>query len=141
MKGFLLDTCGISEFSKISPDLGLISWLARVNPTIVFLSAVTIGELQYGISRAPDGQRRRHLERWLRSDVLPDFEERILPFDGEVAERWGRLRAERRKSGTPIPAIDAMIAATALQYNLAVVTRNEADFQGTGIDILNPWSE
>lgn len=141
MKGFLLDTCGISEFSKISPDLGLISWLARVNPTIVFLSAVTIGELQYGISLAPDGQRRRHLERWLRSDVLPDFEERILPFDGEVAERWGRLRAERRKSGTPIPAIDAMIAATALQYNLAVVTRNEADFQGTGIDILNPWSE
>lgn len=140
MKGFLLDTCAISEFARASPNLSLISWLARIDPTIVFLSAVTIGELRYGISLAANKKRRETLERWLRSDVLADFDGRVLPFDGEVAEKWGRLRATHKASGTPVPVIDAMIAATAVQYNLAVVTRNQSDFARIGIEIVNPWS-
>ncbi|HLI96214.1 MAG TPA: type II toxin-antitoxin system VapC family toxin [Candidatus Baltobacteraceae bacterium] len=140
MKGFLVDTCAVFEFTKQSPNLGLVSWLARVDSSIVYLSAISIGELRYGISVLTNHKRRSALERWLRADVLAEFNGRILSFNGDVAERWGRLRADARKRGTPLPVIDAMIAATAAHYNLGVVTRNESDFEQMGIDVINPWS-
>jgi len=140
VKGFLVDTCAVFEFTKQSPNLGLVSWLARVDSSIVYLSAISIGELRYGISVLTNHKRRSALERWLRADVLAEFNGRILSFNGDVAERWGRLRADARKRGTPLPVIDAMIAATAAHYNLGVVTRNESDFEQMGIDVINPWS-
>jgi predicted nucleic acid-binding protein len=76
----------------------------------------------------------------LRGEVLPEFNGRILPIDADVAERWGRLRAAARQNGKPLPVIDAVIAATAVQYNLAVVSRNESDFERVGVDVINPWS-
>jgi predicted nucleic acid-binding protein len=140
VKGFLIDTCAISEFTKESPNLGLVSWLARIDSTVVYLSAITIGELRYGMSLVSNQKKRSALERWLRADVLAEFNHRILAFDSDVAERWGRLRADARKNGTPVPVIDAMIAATAVQHNLAVVSRNESDFERMGVDVVNPWS-
>jgi len=139
LRGFLIDTCAISEFTKQSPDLGLVAWLSQIDASILFVSAITIGELRYGITLQAEQKKRDFLERWFRSDVLVEFEGRILPFDGEVAEQWGRLRAKARKGGTPAPTIDAMIAATALHYNLAVMTRNESDFQRLGLEVVNPW--
>lgn len=140
MRGFLVDTCAISEFTKHSPNLGLVSWLARADSSIVYLSAITVGELRYGISILSDRRRQSALERWLRGEVLPEFNGRILPIDADVAERWGRLRAAARQNGKPLPVIDAVIAATAVQYNLAVVSRNESDFERVGVDVINPWS-
>ena len=140
MRGFLIDTCAISEFTKQSPNLGLVSWLSRVDSEILFLSALTVGELRYGIALESQRKKRESLDRWLRSEVLVDFDDRILPFDAEVAERWGRVRANARTDGSPVPTVDAMIAATALHYNLAIVTRNETEFRRAGADVVNPWA-
>lgn len=139
MKGFLLDTCAISEFAKPSPNLGLVAWLSRIDVSLLFLSSLTIGEIRYGISLQPDRRKRNFLERWLSAEVLSDFQGRILAVDESVAQRWGRLRAQARTAGSPAPVIDALIAATALQHGLAVVTRNDADFERLGADVVNPW--
>lgn len=140
MTGFLIDTCAISEFAKKFPNLGLVSWLAKVDARIVFMSSVTIGELHYGIRLNSQAKKRETLERWLRAEVLSDFRDHILPFDDEVAECWGRIRADARKNGNPVPVIDAMIAATAVRYNLTIVSRNESDFRRIGTAVVNPWS-
>ena len=139
MRGFLIDTCAISEFIKDAPNLGLVEWMSRADSSTVYLSALTLGELRYGVALQHDRRKRNRLEQWLQSDVLRNFSGRILPFDAEVAERWGRVRADARKAGSPIPTIDAMIAATAIHYNVAVVTRNEDDFSRTGVVVINPW--
>lgn len=140
MRGFLLDTCAISEFTKESPNLGLVTWLARTDANLVYLSALTIGELRYGISLQRERKKRERLERWLRGEVLPEFEERILSFDIGAADKWGNVRANARHAGTPAPVIDSMIAATAIHFGLAVVSRNDADFQRLNADVVNPWS-
>lgn len=140
MKGFLIDTCVISEFTKPSPDLGLVTWLAKIEPSILYLSAITVGELQYGIGLQTEKKKRDFLDRWLRSDVLVEFEGRILSFDSDVARRWGGLRAKARSNGNPVPTIDSMIAATALHHNVAIVTRNVTDFHRIGVDVVNPWT-
>ena len=135
MKGYLLDTCAISEFTKLAPNLGLVEWLARIDPSIVYLSAITLGELRYGIALQRDARRRSALENWLRAEVLVQFEGRILAFDALAADVWGRSRARSRAAAV----IDAQIAATGQQHGLAVVTRNDADFRRLGADVLNPW--
>lgn len=138
MRGFLLDTCVVSEFSKPAPNLGVVEWLSRVDGSVLYLSAITIGELRYGIARQP-GKRRDALEEWLHSRVLTHFGDRILSFSSAVADFWGTLRARARANGTTAPVIDGMIAATALHHHLRVVTRNEPDFARMGLDVLNPW--
>lgn len=139
MSGFLLDTCVLSEFKKPKPDVGLYSWLANVDASAAFISAITIGELRYGIALLPNTTKRRELERWLTAEVLPDFAQRILPFDYEVADRWGNIRANARARGETVPPVDGMLAATALHSNLTVVTRNEAHFRMAAVPVLNPW--
>ena len=139
MSGFLLDTCAVSEFKKPVPNAGLRAWLVKVDLSTVYLSAVTIGELRYGIASLRERSKKSELERWLTDEVLAAFTGRVLAFDSEVAQRWGSIRAGGRLSGKVVPPIDAMIAATALHRNLSVVTRNEADFADTGAVILNPW--
>lgn len=140
MSGFLLDTCAISEFKKPRPDSGLVAWLTNIDTRLVALSTTTIGELRYGIMLLRERAKRDELERWLTVDVLGAFADRVLPFDADAADRWGRIRAQGRVSGKTVPPIDAMIAAVALQRNLTVVTRNEADFASTGASVLNPWA-
>lgn len=140
MRGFLLDTCVVSEFSKPAPNLGVVEWLSRIDESILYLSAVTVGELRYGIARQ-SGRKREALEEWLHGQVLTDFNDRILAFNDAVADFWGALRARAKVKGTPPPVIDAMIAATALHHHLRLVTRNESDFKRMGLDVLNPWRE
>jgi predicted nucleic acid-binding protein len=140
LSGFLLDTCVLSEFKKPRPDSGLYSWLANLDSATAFISAITVGELRYGIALLPNSAKRHDLERWLSSDVMDGFAGRVIPFDHDVADRWGQVRARSRAQGTTIPPIDAMIAATALHKNLTVVTRNEEHFTAAGVTVTNPWT-
>lgn len=139
MSGFLLDTCVLSEFKKPKPDAGLYAWLANVDASTTYISVFTLGELRYGIALLPNSAKRRELERWITSEVLLDFARRTLPFDAEVADRWGTLRTQAQSRGTPLPPVDGMLAATALQHNLTVVTRNELHFRSAFVCVLNPW--
>ena len=141
MRGYLGDTCAISEFQKPAPDLGVVAWFARTDLSLLYLSAFTIGELRYGIDLLKDRKKRTVLERWLLSDVLGEFDGRVLGIDTDDADLWGRLRAKAKAAGKPVAVIDAMLAATALRHNLAIVTRNESDLRPAGVEVVNPWSK
>ena len=139
MSGYLLDTCAVSEFAKREPNAGFLRWVAEIDSALAYLSAITIGELYYGVALLHEVQRMR-LESWLASDVLTEFGSRILAFDAGVSKRWGALRADARRAGATLSPIDAAIAATALHHSLTLVTRNERDFSHAGVPMLNPWS-
>jgi len=140
LSGFLLDMCIVSELGKELPDSGVTSWMSAVDLDILYLSAVTIGEVQRGIALLADTAKRRRLERWLASDLLSGFANRILPLDGDVALRWGDLQARTEKVGGRLPVLDGIIAATALFHALSVVTRNERDFVPSDVRVFNPWN-
>ena len=137
---FLLDTNVISELRKAGDgkaDANVIAWLSSVDAATFYLSAITLMELELGILRVErrDGDQGLRLRAWMDGHILPEFSERILPIDKAVAQRCARLhvpdpRAER----------DALIAATALVHGMTVVTRNLADFEPTGVLLLNPWT-
>lgn len=135
---YLLDTCVLSELVTKTPHAGVVSYIKQLKPTHVFLSVITLGEIAKGVALLPNGQRRSHLERWLNT-LEESYSGRILPIDNEVARLWGELLAKGARQGTPIPAIDGLLAATALNHGLHLITRNEKDFQPTGAMILNPW--
>ena len=104
------------------------------------MSVVTLAEIQKGIGLLDEGRRRNHLQQWL-DFVLEDwFFGRILPIDREVANRWAQLMISCIRKGRPLPAMDSLLAATALEHGLTLVTRNVKDFEGTEVTILNPWA-
>lgn len=138
---YLLDTCVISELVSARPSPAILEWMANVETTRLFLSVLTIGEIKRGIVRLPTSKRRSTPESWLEQDLSLRFHGRILPLDMPVMLTWGQLVGELEDKGRPLPAIDSLIAATALHYQLQLVTRNEKDFANTGVDILNLWSE
>ncbi len=135
----LLDTVVLSELARPEPHPGVVELVQGAEPEGLYLSVLSLGELGRGIARLPDSQRRRALERWLQRELIPWFEGRILPVDREVAERWGRLMAQGERQGRVIPAVDGLLAATALVHGLTLVTRNVRDFEATGVEVLNPW--
>ena len=136
---YLLDTCILSEATKREPNAGVMEWLDRADETRLFLSVVTLGEVQQGISRLPASRKQRQLQSWLERDLLERFRGRILDVDAEVAMEWGRLQGEARARGEPAPAVDSLLAATAVRHNLTLVTRNVADFECFGLKLLNPF--
>ncbi|MEN8165617.1 MAG: type II toxin-antitoxin system VapC family toxin [Acidobacteriota bacterium] len=136
---FLLDTCVLSELVKPRPDIGVCDWVAAQNEHRLFLSVITVGELQKGISKLPPGGRRTELQRWLEGELLIRFQGRIFDIDTAVAGAWGVMLGEAEGRGRPLPVIDVLIAATAKVHACAVVTRNETDIQPTGIQVVNPW--
>jgi predicted nucleic acid-binding protein len=104
------------------------------------LSVLTLGEIRRGIASLRDASRRVVLEAWLDSDLVLRFAERILPIDRAVADRWGRLAADAAAAKSPLPVIDGLLAATALDQNLTLVTRNTKDIAVTSVSVFNPWS-
>jgi predicted nucleic acid-binding protein len=108
--------------------------------TMLFLSAVTIGEIRKGLIVLPQGRRRTELEAWFHTDLLIWFRNRILPVTHSIADRWGVLDGQCQLKGTPLNTADGMIAATALEHGLTLVTRNVRDFAGLGVVLLNPWA-
>jgi toxin FitB len=140
-RGFLLDTNVVSELVASQPAPQVVAWTAAQRPERLFLSVITLGELAKGVARLDLGQRRERLARWLAEDLPDQFAGRLLPFDRTAAVRWGEMMAAAERGGRPRPAIDLQIAATAACLGLGVVTRNTADFEGTGLEIVNPWVE
>lgn len=136
---FLLDTNVVSEFAKEQINPGVLEWLAQGDERTMLISVVTIGEIEKGIAWMPDGKRRRALEMWLESALLPRFEGRILALDVQDFRRWGQMIGAGLRAGTPLPQMDTLIASVALNRDLTLVTRNTADFQRTGVKLLNPW--
>jgi toxin FitB len=135
----LLDTCVISELSKLPPDARVVDWVRRQEEAGMFLSAVTIGEIRAGIEALAVGKRRDTLSTWLQRDVLERFRGRIIGLDVSVMLRWGVLVGSRREGHRTLPLVDSLIAACALHRGLALATRNERDFAGLGIEVVNPW--
>jgi predicted nucleic acid-binding protein len=121
------------------PDVCVSGWVAAQDKAALYMSVVTVGELRKGLTILPLGKRRKQLEQWFEQYLLPLFADRILPVTRGVANRWGVLDGECQLRGTRLGTGDGMIAATALEHDLIVVTRNVKDFFGLGVAVLNPW--
>jgi toxin FitB len=139
MSGFLLDTNCISEMVRTRPEPRVLEWMDAADESLLFLSVLTLGEIRKGIAGLPQSRRRTSLESWLELELRSRFAGRILPVNDAVADRWGMLAAEAKREGSSLSAIDGLLAATALQYNLTIVSRNVADFGDTPVPVLNPW--
>ncbi len=105
----------------------------------LYLSAITIGELTRGVAKLPVGQRRDKLARWIEEDLQQRFNRRILTFDQQAAVIWGRIMGDGDRQGRSRAAVDAQIAAAAIQHRLTLATRNTTDFHGMGAQLANPW--
>ncbi|MEA5444022.1 type II toxin-antitoxin system VapC family toxin [Cyanobium gracile] len=134
---FLIDTMVLSELRRRQRDPGVVAWIGEQRHEDCFLSVVSIGEIERGLARqrVVDAAFARQLARWL-DQLLRSYGDRLLPVDVAIARRWGRLSAELGHDGS-----DLLIAATALEHGLTVVTRNLRHFTPTGVPTLNPWSE
>ncbi len=135
---YLLDTCLISEFKKPQPEQKVINWVSHQIEATLFLSVVTIAEIQRGISGLAPSKKRTDLENWLQTLIFR-YDRRILPLGTDEMLLWGDTIIKLEQKGRVLPFMDSLIAATALTHNLVLVTNNEADFKNTGVTILNVW--
>ncbi len=133
---YLIDTNVLSELRRKEPNVGVAGWFSQRPATTLFVSVLTLGEIRKGIDMLPDNDRKFALLDWLEVDLPSFFIGRILAVDVSVANRWGRLIAQ---AGRPMPAIDSLLAATAIHYGLKLVTRNAHDFEFTGLEVISPW--
>jgi predicted nucleic acid-binding protein len=138
---YVLDTNVISELMKPLPDHRVVAWVdARENESL-FLSAITIGELMRGVAKLPSSARRTATEAIINDALIPHFASRILPVTHQVMVTWATLTITCERAGRTLPAIDSMIAATALHHRLTLVTRNTRDFRDTEVPLIDPWEE
>lgn len=136
---YLLDTCVISELIAKQPNQNVVRWVDELDPNRVYLSVVTIGEIQKGIQQLPASRRKTELTEWLTHELLSRFAGRIAIIDTGVMLAWGELTGKLETAGKRMPAIDSLIAAIALHGSFHLVTRNEEDFKHTHVPTLNPW--
>lgn len=136
---YLLDTCLVSELVRKEPNPEVASWLDERDEQTLYLSVLTIGELQKGVSKLPGGRRKQDLQAWIEHDLAERFSGRILGVDTETALTWGRLQGEAEQRGEKLPVMDSLIAATAITHRLLVVTRNSRDLERCQARVVNPW--
>jgi predicted nucleic acid-binding protein len=139
VNGYLLDTNCISEAVSARPERRVLEWLDGIEEGLLYLSVLTLGELRKGVAGLAQGKRRSQLERWLETDLPARFAGRILPIEREIADRWGLIAADAKRKGRPVASIDGLLAATALHFELILVTRNATDFAATRVSMLNLW--
>ena len=132
---YLLDTTVISEAMRLRPAPPVRDWFDRTPDALRFTSVLVIGEVRKGLAHS----RRSGMEQWL-STAIASLEDRILPITLEIADNWGAMSGEALRRGSPLPAIDSLIAATAMVHDLTIVTRNTADFERCGARVLSPWT-
>lgn len=135
----LLDTNILSELIRPAPEPAVERWLAAQPDASVFITAITEAELRYGAALLPNGKRRVALAAEIEGMLEEDFGGRILPFDSMAAQAFAVLASERRQAGKPISQADAQIAAVARSRGASLATRNVPDFEGCGIEVINPW--
>jgi len=138
---FLLDTCVISEMVKARPNQAVVQWIDSVEEGKLFLSVLTLGELEKGIAKLQDVSRKEVLQEWLEQDLAERFAGRILPIDTSVAVAWGKMQGEAERNGNKLPVIDSLLAATAQTNGLCLATRNVVDFERCGSRVFNPWEK
>lgn len=136
----LLDTNVISAVMAPTPPESVLSWLDAQSSAGLFLSTITIAEIRYGLRCLPAGRRRQTLEDRFRQFVAQGFEQRILPFDLPAANLYAEVMAHRKETGRPMSVCDGEIAAIALANGLAIATRNVADFEDCGLELIDPFA-
>ena len=138
---YLLDTCVLSEARRRQGHSGLKDWLRGIPETDLFISSLTLGEIQQGIARLThDLARQQALQQWLETRLRPRFQGRVLAIDAETALNWGQLSGRGMAAGDKPPVVDALLAATAMQHNLVLVTHNIRDFVKFPIQVFDPWA-
>lgn len=135
----VLDTNVLSETLRPKPESRVLEWLDRQPRASLFTTTVTRGEILYGIRLLPDGKRRQKLWEVAQAIFAEDFAGQVIPFDSDAADAFAEISASRRAAGKPISQFDAMIAGMARSRGASVATRNVEDFEGCGIDVVNPW--
>jgi toxin FitB len=135
---WLLDTVTLSEMTRPNPKTVVLDWLANQEPEKLFTSTICIGELRYGIERMAPGQKRDKYRVWLEHIVTHVLLGRMIAFDDQVSKTWAEARVYAPRT---LPALDSLIAATALARGLIVVTRNAKDFEAFGVEVFNPWPD
>lgn len=134
----LLDTCVISELKKPQAHEGVKSFVQKLDSTDCFISVISLGELTKGIKLLEEGKKKESLSLWL-AELEKNYARAILPIGPETVRLWGDLTAHAQKQGRIIPVSDGLIAATAKEHGLTLITRNIKDFEYTGAMIENPW--
>jgi len=137
---YLIDTCCISELVKKSPNPNVVKWFANRDELSMYLSVITFGELRKGIEKLPGSKKKKELNRWIKEDLKHRFKNRVLSINIKEVNKWGEILATAEKNGRPLPAIDSLIAATALVHDLSVITRNKQDMEGSEVEVINPWN-
>lgn len=141
MSEYLVDTNIPSELTRDQPDARVADFIRNAGKQNLFLSVMTIGEICKGIDLLPASKKRASLESWLEIQVREWFAGRILPVSEAIAERWGHLSAAARKRGVTLAVVDGVLAATAIEHGLILVTRDTNDYAGLGVTLLNPWNQ
>jgi toxin FitB len=141
VSAFLLDTNVISELIKRKANPKVTTWIDATDEELLYLSVLTLGEIRKGVVLLPRSGRRTTLEAWLSNDLPLRFSGRILNIDQEVADRWGHLYGLTSARGANVAVIDGWLAASAIQHNLTLVTRNTKDVAATGVSLFNPWTD
>ena len=133
---YLLDTNILSELVRPKPNHNVLKWVDSVPHEALHISVLTLGEIRKGVETIRSGERKEELILWLDYELPKWFTNRVLAVDHSIADRWGKLQAQIKR---PIPAIDSLLAASALQHNLKLVTRNVKDFHFPQLEVINPW--
>jgi len=133
---YLIDTNVLSELRNRKANANVVAWMQARPRQSLYLSVLSLGEIRKGIESVADPAFRQALSDWLEVELPNYFTARLLSIDAQVADRWGRVQAAARRT---LPAIDGLLAATALQHGLTLVTRNVKDFAGLGLPLINPW--
>lgn len=135
----ILDTNVVSELLRAAPAPPVETWLAGQDGADIYLTAISEGELRYGVAVLAEGRRREALAEAISGMLEEDFRDRILPFDSTAAGEYARIGAVRRAAGQPISQFDCQIAAIARAHDAAIATRNVTDFEGCGVPVIDPW--
>jgi predicted nucleic acid-binding protein len=141
MNGFLLDTNIVSELVRPRPEPRVVGWIDSTDDSLLHLSVLTLSEIRKSITSLEDPSRRVSFETWLDHDLALRFAGRILPVDLPVANRWGRISGSAAARKSPIPVIDGLLAATALQHGLTLVSRDIRHASRIGVPAFNPWTD
>ena len=128
----------LSELRRAKPDANVVRWFEQLPAELLYLSVLALGEIRKGVELRPADARKAALQEWLDIQLPRFFRGRVLGIDAATVERWGRVTAS---AGRPVPSVDGLLAATALQHDLVLVTRNVRDFAGLGVRLLNPWDD